>query len=327
MAYQKTLELPIKLNANINGNPVSLREIVKRTKSVGDLWNDGSGTPTSPNIVAVNNTTKDDLVTASERYANKTGIRIHLADSKAKLPGCATSGGSAVTTPCGVRLDGSALGDGSNPAVGQARGYQPQPMTGPTYSATRLNGERFHVPGREVWIKIDTVAYDATTQSHVTTDITADILALGVTEQAPSGLLRDGYTTGSDGTDGRSIIKLQRFVIGGVGINPAHAFSAPNNYMYVSGSNNYVLAARVSNSPSSNTCTTATRTIRNGGLFTTNGHGFDAAAQANQVAHMKTANVSDGSGTYGCMVPFPIKMFDTREGLFNDTNSVFNPTA
>lgn len=327
LAYQKTLELPIKLNANINGNPVSLREIVKRTKSIGDVWNDGTGTDTSPNVVAVNNSTKDDLVTASERYANKTGIRIHLADSKAKLPGCATSSGAAVTTPCGVRLDGSALGDGSNPVVGQARGYQPQPMTGPTYSTTRLNGERFHIPGREVWIKIDTVAYDPTTQTHGTNDITADILALGITEQAPTGLLRDGYTTGSDGTDGRAIVKLQRFVLDGVAINNSHGLSAPNNYIYVSGTNNYVLAARVSNTPATNTCATAPRTVRNGGLFTTNGHGFDATAQTNQVAHMKTSNVTEGTGTYGCMVPFPIKMFDTREGLFNDTTSVFNPTA
>ncbi|MEO6051461.1 MAG: hypothetical protein ABIP78_09030 [Pyrinomonadaceae bacterium] len=27
------------------------------------------------------------------------------------------------------------------------------------------------------------------------------------------------------------------------------------------------------------------------------------------------------------MAPFPINMLDTREGLYNDTNAVFDPTA
>ena len=30
---------------------------------------------------------------------------------------------------------------------------------------------------------------------------------------------------------------------------------------------------------------------------------------------------------YGCVVPVPIEMFDTREGLYNDTQTVFNPLA
>ena len=32
-------------------------------------------------------------------------------------------------------------------------------------------------------------------------------------------------------------------------------------------------------------------------------------------------------GIIGCVVPFPINMFDTREGLYNDTTSVFDPTS
>ena len=88
--------------------------------------------------------TADDVVTAAERYYNKTGIRVSLADTKNKLPGCATTTGAAVTTPCGIRLDGESTGQtaGAIPA-GTPLGYQPVAMQGtPAYQATKINGER-----------------------------------------------------------------------------------------------------------------------------------------------------------------------------------------
>lgn len=327
MAYQKTLELPLKLNSDITGQNLGLRELVKRAKRVGDLWNDGTGTVAAPNIVPVNSANQDDVVTSSERYANKTGIRVHLADSKAKLPGCATSTGAPVNTPCGVRLDGEATGSGAEPAVGEARGYRPKPMTGTgLYEATRLNGERFYHPSKEVWIKIETVQYNAATINYDTVDITEDILSLGLTEQAPAGLIAEAsYTTGTNGTDGRSIIKLQRFVIPGAAIPNSHGFGTGFNYIFVSGTNNYVVPRRIPNSLG-NICSTAVMfTPVNGGTYAPNNFVGD------QPVHMKTATVGGTAGTppsgsFGCVVPFPIKMFDTREGLFNDTDAVFNPT-
>lgn len=319
LSNQKELKLPLKLNSDINNLQLDLIELVKRSKRVGDLWNDGTGSPTSPNIVAVTAANADDLVTSSERYANKTGIRVHLADSKAKLPGCAAAMG-----PCGVRLDGDAAGQGTGNPAG-ARGYQPRPMTGSgTYQATRLNGDRFRIDGRQVWIKIETVQYNATTQVHEYVDITEDILSLGVTEQAPSGLILDAnYTTGSGGTDGRSILKLQRFAIRGANI-PQPTL---NRYITVNTSNNtnYVVPGTV---PTGQDCSSVTPDPRNIEPYNANGINFDGSVLAQQ-AHMKTASPAPLgiSGVNGCVVPFPIKMFDTREGLWNDTTAVFNPTA
>lgn len=331
LSDQKLLQLPLKINSQISGTNLGLIEIVKRGKKVGDLYNDGTGTVAAPNIVPVTNLSKDDLVTASERYYNKTGIRVHLADSKAKLPGCADNAGNPVTTPCGVRLDGESTGTGADPGVGVARGYRPYPMTGTgTYNATRVNGERFFVPDvvggttatrKQVWIKVETVAYNATTQNHDTVDITHDILSLGVTEQAPAGVITDtDYTTGTNGTDGRSIIKLQRFVIPGAVVPNSHGLAVPNNYTTVSGTNNYVVAGRVPNSAGNTCVTSGTFTPRNAGTYAPNG--FTAESRA----HTRTSNTIGSNGTnFGCIVPFPINMFDTREGLFNDTAAVFNP--
>ena len=47
-----------------------------------------NGHGTFANITAVTAATTDDPITAAERYYNKTGIRVSLADPKAKLPGC-----------------------------------------------------------------------------------------------------------------------------------------------------------------------------------------------------------------------------------------------
>ena len=138
-----------------------------------------------PKLFPVTTAAADDEVTSKERYYNKTGIRISLADSKAKLPGCASGVAQMpVTTACGIRLDGSQDGQGANPGAGASRGYTPRPMTD-GYQATRINGERFYT-GREAWIKIETIGYNPTTNIYETKDITQDILSFGVTEQAPT---------------------------------------------------------------------------------------------------------------------------------------------
>jgi hypothetical protein len=320
LSDQPTLDLPLKINSQQNGTSLGLIELIKRGKSVGDLWNDGTGTPTSPSIVPVTTSTADDRITASERYYNKTGIRVSLADSKQKLPGCATA---AALTPCGIRLDGDASGLGNDPAPGQPRGYQPRAMQGtPAYQATRINGERFYQPSKQVWIKIETVAYNATTQSYETRDITEDILSLGVTER-PSGTTGVSITEpnyNSNGYDSRSIIKLQRFEIPGVQI----VTSASSYITAPSGANtNYVYAGYTSTGNCSNPLTTATRI--NNGTFP-----YSGGPAGDNRAHWKQATipgVTIPGGNVACIVPFPINMFDTREGLYNDTNSVFNPTS
>ena len=321
LANQPTLDLPIKLNSTISGSPMDLVEIIKRGKSVGDLWNDGTGTPTSPNIVAVTAATADDPITASERYYNKTGIRISLADSKAKLPGCALPPRDPVPTPCGIRLDGDAIGLGLDPLPGQARGYQPVAMNDPppnAYQATRINGERFYVPGRQIWIKIETVDYSPATRSYVTKDITADILSLGVT-YPPNGFSIDEAGYGS--ADTRSIVKLQRFDIPGPGI-----VSAKRTDWVTTTPTNFVLAGTVNIGllrPCSDPAATGVKRDNNGAFPNGLGNGDNRV-------HWKQATISGytpPAGSVACVVPFPVNMFDTREGLFNDTRSVFDPLA
>lgn len=327
LAEQRPLDLPLKINSTINGQPTDLRELVKRGKAIGDLWNDGTGTVNSPSIVPVTPTTSDDRVTSSERYYNKTGIRINLADSKAKLPGCwDTVANAVVAGRCGIRLDGESTGllEGEGPAVTAAiamtgRGYRPRPMV--DTQATQINGNRFRIPGREAWIKVETIRWDAPTQAYVAVDITEEILSLGVTERAPVGAIND--TTYTATTDTRSVIKLQRFAIEGPDIPGDGSLSNPITYTTSPGSiNNYVVAARYS----SGSCATAgTLTAHNQGASAPNGFLSDYPGGVR--FHLKTSNLNNGSDTRSCIVPFPINMFDTREGLWNDTNAVFNPTS
>ncbi len=308
LAYQKRLDLPIKINSNINGTSLDYFELLKRGKEVGSLFNDGTGTVSLPKILPVTDDDDDDEVTAKERYYNKTGIRISLADSKAKLPGCASGVGIVpVSTACGIRLEGSQDGQGANPGAGASRGYTPRPMTD-GYQATRINGERFYT-GRETWIKIETIGYNPTTNVYETKDITEDILSFGVTEQAPT--ITQSSTTvfsliGYGNTDSRSIIKLQRFLFGGSKLN-----STDTTYFTASTWNsidyNYVQAAKQASSDPSPV------RVDNGSS------GFFTGDHQN---HWKRAIITNTSESRW-VVPFPINMFDTREGLYYE-GTAFN---
>jgi hypothetical protein len=317
LADQDPLDLPLKLNSNNNGLQLDLVELIKRGKAPGDLWNDGTGTVAAPNITPVTNITKDDRVTASERYYNKTGIRVSLADSKAKLPGCSDAVGAAVPGPCGIRLDGSAAGDGTEPAMGEARGYQPRTMVGaPGYQATRVNGERFYVNGKQQWIKVETVSYNTATLAYDINDVTQDILSLGVTDPASGSLAitEAGYNS----NDSRSVIKLQRFNMPGVAMT-----AADTNYYTNAGTNNFVHAGNVDGNASSNLCS---NTAAPGLVSVDNGVFPGSGSTGDHRAHWKQATFGTVvAGKIKCVAPFPIEMFDTREGLYNDTTAVFNP--
>ena len=316
LSNQNELNLPIKINSGINGSTVDLVELVKRGKAVGDLYNFGSGT------VAVTTATQDDSITFKERYYNKAGMRVTLADSKAKLPGCATSTGTAVTTVCGVRLDGDddGLGGEPNPSS-DARGYIPRPMveTLGSYQATRINGERFYNSGKEMWIKIESVGYNSSSNVFETIDVTQDILSLGVTEQAKT--ITSGGTTlfsvtepnyAANNYDSRSVIKLQRFMFSGA--NVVNSSANPNfitNSTWNSVNYNYVHAAR---KPLA------------GLLARVDSGSYGGVFGGDHQQHWKKAIV-DSSTDENWIVPFPINMFDTREGLYYEGTSTFNPTA
>jgi hypothetical protein len=327
LAYTKPLQLPIKLNSDIGGLGLDLVEVVKRGKSIGDLWNNGTGTVSTPSIVPVTADKVDDMVTAADRYYNKTGIRVSLSDSKAKLPGCATSTGAAVSTPCGVRLDGDAAGQTAG-AISGARGYQPLALNSTTYQATKINGNRFYTGNKESWIKIETVVYDPGAVSYITADITQDILALGVTDAPPnvSGgfqIADTNYNTNL--IDTRSIIELQRFAVPGPAIPSSVA--SPNSFIsnVIAGGTtyNYVQAGTV---PTGSNCNSAAILTKvNGGTIASSTSYFPFGFTGDDRTVMRNATITGVTGKVPCVVPFPIEMFDTREGLYNDTSTVFNP--
>ena len=332
VANSPSLQLPLKLNSDNTSQNLGLREVIKRGKNIGDMWNNGTGTVAVPNITPVPTPSVDDGITASERYYNKTGIRISLADSKAKLPGCATGSGTAVATACGIRLDGDSGGTGTY--ASGARGYQPLSMVGtPAYQATKINGERFNSGNsgpnaKESWIKIETVIYNAATESYDKEDITADILALGVTERAPnvSGSFQitdSGYnsTYGTDvGVDSRSILRLQRYAIAGTQI-PSTVFmsSVANGLSYF----NFVAKGSVASGNCNDGAVALSTTGFDTGTFAAATY-FPAGFAGDSRASMRNATI--GGTANRCVVPFPINMFDTREGLYNDSDAVFNPT-
>lgn len=308
--HQQRLDLPLFTDALRQGKIINYIELIKRGKNVGDLWNNGTS------VVPVTADKADSIVTARERYANKTGIRISLADSKGKLPGCLTSGGAVTTDPCGVRLDGKK--DGTNDAVpaGEARGYEPKPLeNNVTFRATRINGERFYQKDatRGMWIKIETVEYDSATVAVVTKDITEDILALGVTEPLPIDIFQKI-------DDSRSIVKLQRYAFG------TTALASADTPFFTSSGSNFVLAANYDGiryqAFDNGTCTVLSVGHPSYNCFTYGGTAYSGQQYGDHRDHWKIPN---GFGSVR-IVPFPINMFDTREGLYFE-GTAFNPKS
>ena len=352
---------PLRLPLNI-GNNADLIELIKRGKIAatggagGDLNNNnGTVEPVSTGPTG----TEDSPIVRTERFANKTGLRVSLADSQAKLPGCASGVGLTpivvpLTARCGVRLDGLSDGRGNDPTAMPAptpvhplppapnpvseavRGYQPKSMRTTAggvfnYIPTRVNGERLFVIGRQVWIKIETVRTDTVTGATVTQDITEDILSLGVTEQIPvvGGLSVVGYdstplasliteTTPQSawpgGTDSRSVIKLQRFGIPGVNIpGPASAnpveLAPTTRWLYPWAGYNWVSRYRGLPANLDAGCAAGCTVVNDD----------PNAANRERFAHMKKMNY--GSPTMAGIVPFPIEMYDVREGFHFDTRS------
>ncbi len=314
LSQQDPLELPIRISSKIVATPLDYIEVVKRGKNVGDLWNSGTGTVAAPTIIPITTATADGNITSSERYYQKTGIRITLADSKAKLPGCASgSGTNPVTTACGIRLDGASSGNGSEPTGTNARGYQPLAMSD-GYQGTEINGERFYQSsptGRQLWIKVEMVGVNPVTNIYAARDITADFLSLGVTEAPPNVPLKfvvTGYTS-SPAKDSRSIIKLQRFTVNGSNMIMS---TADNAYLTSSNWNstdyNYVLSSSTKSGETVNTGTY--------GSFT-----------GDHNTHKKTVTINNETSFTRKIVPFPINMFDTREGLYYEGTAFNTSTA
>ncbi len=300
------LTLPItKLN-------LDLVELVKRGKNIGDMHNNAGA------FTAVNSSTVDASATSRERFVNKPGLRISLADAQNKLPGCATVAAGA---SCGVRLDD---------VLGSSVGYQPVAMTD-GYQTTPLNATRMGISGRQIWIKVEMVSMTPNQSAPQAVDITTDFLSLGVTERAPtsSDLNISGY---SSTADSRSIIKLQRFSLRGPNIPDSGSTSYTTNYTLNGKLENLVVRYKDVISDPSGGCLVdlsipkCTPADAFASPFPNSSASLDATMLKEDAAHLKWADIK-GSGYKFAIVPFPIQVYDAREGRPNDTvadaNSAF----
>lgn len=303
---------------------IPLIEIMRRGKNVGDLeMIFGTTVP-----VAVTTARQDNETVSKERYANKQGIRVSLADAKNELPGCA----SALLTPCGVRLDGAASGDGGEPLSGQMRGYQPKDMINAGgYKTTAVNGNRLHISGRQVWIKIEKVDYDYDKSVPVAVDITEDILSLGMTEQFEAGL--SGFVSGFAGNqDTRSVVKMQHFYMPGAAIPNSDAYmtnlaNGTRKYNFV---RRYKTAAGGSTLSSTSPCYNFVPTDQKVDCVSADAFAApvtknNASGASDESKHYKllcintAAECAKASVEKNLIVPFPIQMYDSREGNRDDS--------
>lgn len=275
----------------------------------------------------------DNNVLSASRYYNKACIRVTLDDSRAKLPGGAG----------GVRLDGNA--DGAGTQTTTDRGYLPSAMTD-GYQATRINGHRLYTGAtygggnRETWIKVELVTPNLSNPSSPTvTEITKDFLSLGMTEPDlfQSDALVDpkkplkGTLTVTAG-DTRSIIRLQRYRVDGPpvkvsdildsGANTQVATSMPNQK--VGGTTPTSVYTYVS-SPTPASVTTPYSVVTDTDSFvSSNETKFQFPTAAGILPDV--GNFVKINGSSKKILPFPIEMFDVREGLFDDdlTNANWN---
>jgi hypothetical protein len=275
LSRQRQLLLPLQINTG--NDPI---EIVRRGVPPGN----------------------EDEVLAASRYYNKPGIRITLSDSQSRLPGGAG----------GIRLDGNFDGLGADAPGGTPRGYRPSPMG--AYQATRINGHRLYTDAsytsggmpafRQTWIKVEIVKIDSATLLPVTTDITQDFLALGVTQKNPGA-----FNIGDD----RAVIELQRYEISGPPVKVADVNAAGNLPTATSGPDASCGCNRLYYSYDS------TRLVSYVSIDNySKGSAADAGAEKVHDAKRDVVVTISGTPTNKSVLPFPIKMFDVREGVFND---------
>ncbi|MDQ2747755.1 MAG: hypothetical protein M3T96_10915 [Acidobacteriota bacterium] len=293
---------------------VNLTELIKRGKNVGDVAKD------SPNTVAaVSGATEDSAAISFERFANKQGLRVTLADAQNKLPGCSGVVANANFNECGIQLDR------------QTTGYLPKAMQD-GYQATRLNTTRFAQNGKQMWIKVEIVDFDFDNGVPITKDVTEDFLSLGVTERAPvnGNFQISGYgaSTLADSaagkTDVRSIIKLQRFTIPGPQITNA-AGTAYLSYDAAKLPNqNFVRRYTATLTNPSAGCSGSACGVAVANSFSAPLPRPSMNSGQEDAAHLKWAGFAVAGVYTDSIVPFPIEMFDTREGIAQDRPATNN---
>ena len=318
---------------NYPGNPVPLASAGDPTGTNNPNWWNNFQSTFNGNLVAHFNQLKiplqmngadpielikrarstDDAVLSASRYFNKTSIRVTLDDSRDRLPGCSSL---PVTTPCGRRLDANSDGLGNSDQIATSgRGYQPVTMSD-GYQATRMNGNRLFTGAsydgnpRQTWIKVELVTFDpANPNTPITKDVTEDFLSLGLTEEQTANNV--GLFNAATSKEDRAIIKLQRYVILGPPIKVNDVNGGDDTPQYTTDGN-----------PTSPKNYYSYNWSRGGYSYVTTTNVNFAVPVSEATTHGRTAPGAGGA----TVVPFPIEMFDVREGLYSDsiTNAQWN---
>ncbi|MBX3244240.1 MAG: pilus assembly PilX N-terminal domain-containing protein [Acidobacteria bacterium] len=336
------LRLPLKIGTDCDSMG-DLIEILKRPKNIGTDLAVTAATKNNlnPQVLPVTAANADDEIMKESRYANKRGIRVSIADSKRRLPGCAAAN---ATDRCGKNLL-LGMGSGSTDVNARVARMMKSSFDATNYEITPLNAQRFddELPGLPtseagptgIWVKVEAVGVDDTTGDIISLDITEEFLSLGVTD-LPSHLRVFNTSTGNCSTitanrvcfnnetgsltdngsptapsaelnattaqspytfrDTRSIIKMQRYDIPG---------RTDSNYRL-----------------STTNLRTGVGSDTGAGEKTIDGQRFYYWAE-NVSPYSRHAYIRQSSGAYAehRLLPFPIKMFDGREGLYYDNRS------
>lgn len=260
----------------------------------------------------------DDAILRDSRYYNKPCVRVTLSDTQAKLPG-----GTG-----GVQLTGVIQPIAGNTVGGGAPGYWPTARPGGAPRATKVNGYRLQpVAGRQVWIKVETVNIDSGLNP-VATDVTEAFLSLGMTQQSTIG------TNNVAMGDADAIIKIQRFGIAGPPLKVTDA-------AYFQSANSNAVAYTVTTDRAAQRTVGMRRNVYTfipgasaaGGMNVVNRDNVYINGNEAQFQYPTSGTdpqmiiypgVASGNPTPSAtvqstkLVPIPIMMFDTREGLYND---------
>ncbi len=276
----------------------------------------------------------DTDILRDSRYYNKPGLRITLSDTQAQLPGGAG----------GVQLNGTGfpVANRANAADATVPGYWPTARIGGAPRATKINGYRMTpIVGRQIWIKVEAVRTDSATLAPVATDITTDILSLGTTQ--PATFPRNGGGADITVGDADAVIKLQRFAMQGPPPKVAAA-----GYFQAAGANVAAYTVRADGTFTAGGSARAPNGAFFRNIYTYVAAGVPAGQLARAVVATENAwvNTKENNFLYPTaapfvnfpvaagvaagvplapvaaatqVLPFPIKMFDTREGVYNDS--------
>ncbi len=262
----------------------------------------------------------DNDVLKVSRYYNKPGIRVTLSDSQTRLPG-----GTG-----GVRLDANYNSAGVLNGTGAVLGFKAKPMvgTGASYKTARFNAYRLYrgasytddsMPAnRQTWIKVEIVNLDAASLTITTTDITSDFLSLGFTEEPPpvTDLMfrMNDSTNYPSGSDSRAILKMQRWYVPGPPIKrSAYSSSYPNSsgITAIGTKDAFTYVGVAPNGYS---------------VIEDNDYSATGEDSANKIA-AKLWNSSTLLLANDHVMPFPIQMFDAREGIAQESDVTIGDLA